>query len=206
MKILALDFEGSHKDPRRGWGVQIGVAVMDGPEVIAQDEWLIACPKHYRSGKPTRECDAWSLTISGLTLEKIEAEGLTAYDSCFRLEGFIQMNNAGNLPVVAFNFTYDAETYSQMLFDGGRFDRKIYEYVVYPEILGPRWICAYRMARRQLPNLVHHNLDAVAEHFGLSRETDSHEALADAILAGKVYHALTTAGKRGVAPDTDGGL
>lgn len=195
-KILALDYEGTSKEPRRGWGCQLGVAIMDGPEVLAQDEWLIKCPRHYKTGKPMRECDAFSLGISGLTLERIEAEGVTAYESCERLKAFVLDNDAKHLPVVAYNFTYDAEAYGQMLFDGGHYDFEERQYFGYPEILGPKWICAYRWARRALEGrLTEWKLDDVAAHFGLARETESHEACADAILAGKVFHALAEASK-----------
>lgn len=192
MRLLAMDFEATNKDPRRGCPCQLGIAVMDGETIIAQDEWLIKPPTHYKTGKPTKEVDAYALRVSGLSLETIEAEGLSSTASCDRLRKFVVGQQAESMPVLCYNFTFDAETYGQMLFDGGCYDRSIYEYMPYPEILSPRWICAYRLARKKLANdLIKFSLDDVADHLGLQRSGDTHSALEDAVLAAKVYHMLT---------------
>jgi DNA polymerase III epsilon subunit-like protein len=191
VKHLALDFEGSSKEPRRGCPVQLGIAVMEDGNVLDSDEWMIRPPLHYKTGKPTREVDAYSLRISGLSLERIEAEGLTSRESCARLHTFIKKNSAISLQTVAYNFTYDAECYGQMLYDGGEFDRSVYEYLAYPDALGPKWTCAYRMARLMLADhLLKFSLDDVAGYFNLARSGETHGALEDAILAGKVFHLL----------------
>ena len=193
MKYLAIDFEGSHKEPRRGCPVQLGVAVMADGEVLASAEWLIKPPRHYKSGKPTREVDAYALAVSGLTLEKIEAEGLDAYEVCCQLNKFVKENEAKSLPILAYSFTYDAECYENLLYEGGDYDFTIKEYVGLPPILGAKWICVRQTARLLLPGqLVHYSLDDVAGLLGFSRTTEAHGALEDAILAGKVYHALVS--------------
>lgn len=198
--ILALDFEGTNKDPRKGAPCQIGLAVMDGEGVIASDEWLIAPPRHYKTGKPTREVDAYALEVSGLTLADIES-GLTSYLSCARLASFVKDNNAGSLPVVAYNIGYDYECYGQMLYDGGHFDRDVYEYLPFGDVLGAKWICAFRMSRRLLSgDLIKFSLDDVAAYFGLSRVGGKHGALEDAILAGRIYaRLLARSAQRGAA-------
>lgn len=194
MKLLALDFEATNKDPRRGCPIQIGIAVVEGPDVLASAEWLIKPPVHYKTGKPTKEVDAYALRISGLSLEQIEADGCTSKESCVKLSEFVRENKAGSLPVLAYNFTYDAECYGQMLFDAGSYDFHTKEYLAFPDILGAKWICAYRTARLMLRDqLTKFTLDDVAAHFGLSRDTEVHSALPDAILAGRIYHELTKA-------------
>lgn len=194
MKLLALDFEGTHKNPRVGCPIQLGVAVVEDGNVLASAEWLIRPPTHYKSGKPTREVDAYALRVSGLTLEKVEEEGLCSVGACEALQTFVSENRATSLTVLAYNFTYDAECYGQMLYDGGAYDRYVGEYQAYPDILGAKWICAYRTAKLLLKNdLSRFSLDDVAGHFNLARAGDTHGALEDAILAARVYHNLTTA-------------
>lgn len=185
MKLLALDFEASNKDPRRGCPVQMGVAVMEGETVLASDEWLIRPPVHYKTGKPMKEVDAYALRISGLSLDTIESDGLTSFESCARLATFVKDNAAGSMTNLAYNFTFDAESYGQMLFDGGHYDYDLREYMPFPDILSPKWICAYRMTRRMLADsLIKFSLDDAAGFFGLARGGDAHGALEDAILAG----------------------
>lgn len=197
--FLAIDFEGSHRNPRQGFPVQIGVAVMDlGGNVVDSDEWLIKCPVHYATGKPMREADAFALAISGITLERLESEGLTSADSCHRLEEFATRNKASSMPNVAYNTSYDTECYRDMLFNGGYFDKSSYPgiYRVYPEILSATWICAMVAARRSLASVLDKfSLDDVADYFGLVRSTDKHGALEDAIIAGKVYAQLREVAK-----------
>ena len=191
MKVLALDFEGSHKNPRVGCPVQLGVAVMEGEQVMASAEWLIRPPLHWKTGKPTREVDAYALRISGLDLERIETEGLTSGEACRALQTWVSVEGAGSLPVLAFSMSYDIECYEQLLFDGGWFDFDLREYILYPAILGAKWICARQTARRMLPNMLRHSLDDVAAKFDLARISDTHGALEDAILAARCYHLLT---------------
>ena len=191
MRILALDFEGTHREPRRGCPIQLGVAVMEDNQVLASDEFLIAPPVHYKTGKPMKEVDAYSLKVSGLTLDQVEAEGLKAYVACCRLDAFCQFNSAHNLPVLAYSFTYDAECYGQLLYEGGRYDYDLQKRLAYREILSPTWIDMYRIARRKLEGVIYDfTLDFVAEHCGLARASEKHGALEDAILAGSIYFEL----------------
>jgi len=187
MRFLALDWEGSHKNPQLGCPVQCGIALMEDSEVIASDEWIIRQPVHYKTGKPTKEVDANALAISGITLEQMEREGLTPLESCNRLEKFVRQNEARSLRVLTFNASYDLATYRNHLFDGGGWhatERGVFS--PYPEILGATWTCIMATARH-LVNIPKYSLDSVAEHLGMSRETEIHGALEDAILAGRCY-------------------
>jgi DNA polymerase III epsilon subunit-like protein len=188
--FLAIDFEGTHREPRKGCPIQLGIALMtESGEVLDQDEWLIQPPLHYKTKRPTKEVDAYALRVSGLTLEQVE-QGLTARESCQRLKVFVTRNNVKDLQTVAYNFTYDAEMLGQMQFEAGHYDPHYREFRPHPDILGHQWVCAYRLAKRKLPNLPNHTLEEVAKYFGLQRTAQTHGALEDAILAGNIYARL----------------
>ena len=186
--FLALDFEGSHVDPQRGCPTQLGIALMDDEGTVHDsDEWLCAPPRHYKTNRVTREVDAYALQVAGLRIEDLDA-GLDPWQSCHRLSEFVAANRAGSLRVVCFNVAYDIAMYRNMLFfasDWHPTEKGVR--VAHPEILGPNWTCAYGMARAVVPFLESHKLDDVAAHFGLSRSGESHGALEDAILAGRVF-------------------
>jgi DNA polymerase III epsilon subunit-like protein len=196
MRFLSLDFEASHKNPRLGCPVQLGIALMDdGGNVFETDEFMIKPPRHYKTNKPTKEVDAYALAVSGLTLEQIENEGLSSSMACIRLQEFVTKTRSQSLPVLAYNFSFDNESYRSMLFDGGHFDRGSYTYKSFPEILSHKWLCAFSLAKSFIgERLESFTLDDVAGFFGLARETEEHQALADAILAGKVYSMMTGKG------------
>lgn len=191
---LAIDFEGSHKNPRVGCPIQIGIALMDGEQVLESWESLIQVPKHFRSGKPTREVDAYALKVSGLTLDDLE-NAPTCREVCAHLVSRIKAwqskhsFSVDDVPNVAFNIGYDFEAYCDLLFQGGEYDRQLAEYVGFRAILGHKWECAAQMARRKL-NLYSYSLDSVALFYGLERSSEHHGALEDAILAGRVHHRL----------------
>lgn len=190
-RFLSLDFEGTSKEPRQGYPAQCGVALFVDGKVVAEDEFLMRQPRHYKTGRPTRVVDANSLDVWGMTLERLEFEGMTAGEGCARLRKFVHDTSCRTAPVLAYNVSYDIECYGQMLFDGGCYDRFIAEYIPQDEILSHRWVDAFRLARATLAGkLIKFDLDSVAAYYGLSRATDKHGALEDAKLAGHVYLAL----------------
>jgi DNA polymerase III epsilon subunit-like protein len=188
-RFLALDFETSGTDPRRHAPVSLGVALMEGPEVLDSREWIIAPPKHYKTGRVEREYDVFALKVSGLTLAQIE-RGLTAIQVCGQLADWSRSNGSKDLAVVAFNASFDLSFYSDLLFLGGRYDTPSRAFKPFtPPLTGP-WQCA-RMIAQTSVDLPKYDLDTVANHFGFERSTDKHGALEDAILAGRVYAALS---------------
>lgn len=196
MRVLALDFEGTNKEPRRGAPIQLGLAIMDSGTVVAQAETLIRPPTHYKSGKPTKEVDAYSLRVSGLTLEKVESEGLGSTTACKWLQSFVKKHDAKEMPIVAYSMSYDIECYRQLLYDGGTYDWDLREYFGFPEIICGPWHCAFSMARMRLSGkLLNFSLDDVAGFFGLSREGEAHGAGEDCILAGQIFHRLSETAK-----------
>lgn len=192
--ILAIDFEGSHKNPRVGCPIQLGIALMSGCDVLEQWETLIQPPKHYKSGRPMREVDAYALQVSGITLEDLESAP-TPSQVCYSLSALVRAwahghrFNVEDVPNVAFNIGYDFEAYCDVLYNGGAYNYRTREYEGFSPILGHRWECASQLARRRL-SLCKYGLDDVLSHFELRRSTSAHGALEDAILAGKAYHRL----------------
>ena len=95
---------------------------------------------------------------------------------------------------MCFNVSYDLACYRNMLFFASDWHPYIKgQRVSWPEILSANWTCAMATARHLLPGLDDYKLDTVAAHFGLCRQTESHGALEDAILAGRVYAQMTQA-------------
>ncbi len=195
--IFAIDFEGSHKNPRVGCPIQIGLALMAGESVLESWESLIQPPRHYKTGRPTREADAYALQVSGLTLDELDSAPASR-QVCHLLSKVIEdwenkhRFEADDIPNVAFNIGYDFDSYCDLLFQGGEYDRHLAEYVGYKPILGSQWICASQMARRTIDaySIRSYSLDDVASYFGMERSTDKHGALEDAILAGQAYNRL----------------
>lgn len=190
MRFIALDFETSGLKPSEHAPVTLGVALMDGDAVVDSREWLFAPPM--RDGKITREYSVNALEISGVSWTKIKKEGQKHSDVCRELLAWVREHQAQELTVVAFNAPFDLAWYSDLLFLGGSWNQaeRVFQTFL-PPLVGP-WQCARLMAcadpRIQIPR---YDLDGVAAHFGLSRDTSKHGALEDAILAGKIYARLT---------------
>jgi len=194
MRFVALDFETSGLKPGEHAPVTLGVALMDGETVIDSREWLFAPPQ--KSGKITRAYDVVALEISGTSWTKIKREGLQHDAVCRQFLEFTREHDAVFLPVVAFNAPFDFSWYSELLFLGGSWNQHERRFETFlPPLAGP-WQCARLQAVHALPGLGSYTLDAVCAELGLSRSGDTHGALEDAILAGKVLSAL---GRKAVA-------
>jgi DNA polymerase III epsilon subunit-like protein len=187
--ILSLDFETSGTDHNRNAPVSLGVALMEDGEVLESKEWVIAPPRHYKTGKITREYNIVALQVSRYTWPQI-IKGTEIRQVCIELLEWSRAHEATMLPVVAFKADFDMGWYSELLFLGGsmNFNTKQYELFT-PPFVGP-WQCANLLARRCL-ELDNYQLDTVAKHFGFPGQGEKHNALDDAILAGRIYHELT---------------
>lgn len=191
MKILALDYETSGLDPQTHAPVTLGVAVMEGDEILAQAEWLFAPPTD-KNGKINRAYDVTALEINGVSWTRIKRDGLPISAVMAALGKFAIEHKATSLPVVAFNAPFDFAWYSTCLFLGGSWNqhRRCFE-TFKPPLIGP-WQCARLMACDSL-RLDGYSLDAVCAHFELARTGETHGALEDAVLAGRVFHRLSEA-------------
>lgn len=189
MKILALDFETSGTDPSRHAPVQLGLAVMDGNDVLASAEWIIGPTLHWKTGKIEREYSVTALEVSGLSWKAIKTAPLPAA-IVSEARRFVAENSAEHLPVWAYNASFDHGFMSTLMFLASDWHPTVRGVKVRPKpfLLGG-WHCAMEFAMNSL-DLEDYKLDTVAAHFGLSRSTDKHGALEDSILAGRVYHAL----------------
>lgn len=186
MRILALDTETGGLTPGRHAAIQIGLAIMEGDNIIASHQQMIGPRYHWKTKKEEREYNVPALAISGLTWKAI----LAAPKPDAALEHIAEFlrDNGGSpsdLPIVSHNAHFDQGFWNDTVFLAGHYDRKIYKFIPFPEILRGPWYCTRRMAGAL--DLADGKLDTVAEHYGLSREGDKHSALDDAILAGKCF-------------------
>lgn len=196
MRILALDFETGGVVPERHAPVSLGIAVMEGPQVLASSEWVFG-----ESDK--REYDVRALRVSGTTWSQIQAAP-PVRDVMNSVQEWLRANadvpSPFGWPIVSHRASFDQAFWSDCLFLAGewRYDRaqKKRRYFPFHELLCGPWVCTMRMMQGwdALPD---YKLDTVAAHFGLSRSSEKHGALEDAILAGQVFHRLT-----GVSPQT----
>lgn len=190
MRVLACDFETSGTDPNRHAPVSVGYAVMEGQVEIASGEWTIGPTHHWKTGQIEREYDVRALEVSGASWPKIKASPQPKVVVAHMAE-FAKKHGCADLPVVAFNAPFDLAFYSTLLWlasDWHPTDRGV-KVQPAPPFYGP-WFCALMLARREL-SLAKYDLDTVAAHFGLSRSSDRHSALEDAILAGRAFDRLT---------------
>lgn len=91
------------------------------------------------------------------------------------------LEDARDLPVVAFNASFDYGFYREMF---GAFTT-----IAHGSILSPTWICAMEVFKRAFPDAKKANLNAacIALRIAAREEEQGHSALQDAILAGRVY-------------------
>lgn len=190
MTVLALDFETGGLDPQRHGPVQLGVAIMDGHDILHERQWIIA-PKLNKKGKPALEYDITALSISGLTWKQIVG-GEQEPDVLAQFAGMVDGYGVQDATIVSHNAVFDAAFLSQMVFRCGTWD--FGKFKSYPEPLRGPWACTRRMSW-QIDGLPDRTLDTVAAHFGLRRNGENHDALEDAILAARIYAAMQPANK-----------
>lgn len=186
---LALDFETSGLSPQYDHVMQIGAAV-------------------FNDGEPTGEtfCERISLagTKAKLALEAIEVQtgldlttpegaqavmaelnrmmtGKTRNQVMQEFAEWGKSVGAEKYPVVAWNAPFDHSFYAQMVFHSKK--------VVPKPILSPMWICAMELAKHT-GRFKSHKLADVVRQLELGEQDKAHDALQDAVLAGKVYAKL----------------
>ncbi len=189
MRILALDFETSGLTPGVHAPVSLGVAVMEDEQVIDGREWLFAPPTN-RKGRISREYSVAALEVSATTWPRIKREGLPAKTIARELRAFAEDYSVTEAAVVSFNAAFDLAWYADVLFLAGGWRNGKYQ-PARPPLIGA-WHCAYMRARAQL-ELDGYTLDHVATHLGMARAGSAHGAREDAILAGRVWTALSGA-------------
>lgn len=192
--FIALDFEGSGKDPRRHAPTQIGLALFEEDTVVATLETLIGPPRHYKTKAITREYDVVALELTGFTMKQL-LEAPEPAEVCGMVRAWVREHAIGSLPLVAFNAGgYDWPMMRELSFLGGGYDRHACRFLPSPLGLSHRWVCAMELAMAKIDpaEIEGYRLDNVVAYLGIEgRETEHHGALEDAILAGRVLRALS---------------
>jgi|GEM_PF-4568453 len=161
---------------------------MEDGEPLETLHWIFAPARDHRN-RYRRTYEIPSLEVSGITWKQIQA-GTPLQTSLNELNAFAERHRAEQLPVVAYNAPFDLAMYSDYLFLCGSYDPVAKRFnPVKPPLSGP-WTCARLLAQQKL-TLPDYKLDTVAAHFGESRSTKTHDALADAILAGRIFNLLS---------------
>lgn len=190
-RIVALDFETGGVTPGESAHVSLGVALMEGPEVLDSREWIFAPAKDWK-GNDRRKYElramevngiAWRQILAGTPLEQVHAE----------LSTWVKAEDLARLPVIAYNASFDLAMYSDMLFLASSYNRQTQTLDrVKPPLVGP-WHCSMMLAQHHF-RCPDYKLDTVAAKLGLARTGAKHGALEDAILAGKIFAEILGAG------------
>lgn len=186
-RYLGLDFETSGLDSKRHAPVSLGLAVFESGEVIDRSEWLIGPPTD-KKGSISREYDVAALQMSRYTWPRIQ-KAPTPAQICSELAAFVKAHDGTYLPVVAFNAPFDLGFYSELLYLSGGWNQIERRFEGFPPPLVGGWYCARLLASRTI-SCERFNLDTVAAHFGLSRTSETHGAVEDAVLAGQIWWRL----------------
>jgi len=190
--ILALDFETSGLDPQRNAPISLGIAVMDGSEIVDRQEWIIGPTHHWKTGKVERSYEIAALEVSGITWCRIK-KAPHPKTVLREVADFISKNDARRLPIVAFNAAFDHSFWSTLLNLGGDWHpskKGVWQQPKSPLLGG--WVCARELAKEYL-TLDNYSLNDVAGAMQMARSSDLHGALEDAILAGQIYHQFERA-------------
>jgi DNA polymerase III subunit epsilon len=197
MKSLNVDFETGGLSPMLNAPVSLGIALMDGLDVLDSREWLIRPPRD-KNGRLTKVYD-----MGAMEIHKISWKGLAAAPTAAQVVAEVRKQvmewDAYEMPRKAFNASFDYGFWQTLIYMAGEFDRGSYQFVQPAPMAIGTWQCVMERARYLLPGLVNHKLDTVAAHFGLKRSGEAHGALEDAILCGRVDEYLSQIGKEAQA-------
>lgn len=188
MKSLYVDFETGGLCAKLNAPVSLGIALMEGAEVLESREWLVRPPRD-KNGKLTRVYDMGAMEIHRISWKEL-ANAPTAADVVADVRKQVLLWDAFEMPRKAFNASFDYGFWESLIFMAGSFNKGTYTFdLPSPMAIGP-WSCVRDRARHLLPFLPNHKLDTVAAHFGLSRLGEAHGALEDAVLCGRVDDRL----------------
>lgn len=187
MRFVAYDTETGGLDPRQHAIVTIGVALMDGVEVVDSREWLAADQSVAPKAFLRRDYCVGSLAISGVSHERIVNEGVSLWAIMRDLHKWARGHEVGvDTPIVSHNAPFDSAFLSDALFRLGEYDRDHGKVIGYPCPLPGPWVCTQRMFSNLYP-CEPYSLDNCLARFDLRRDGELHGALEDAVLCGKLY-------------------
>ena len=186
MRYLALDFETGGLDYDKSAPVSIGIALMENGEVIDSYECVFA-------EFEKRDYTIKAMSINGIKWRDIQC-GKPLAEAFKEIAAFVIENDATELPIVSHNAKFDQQFWDVLALTlgswQGQYPNK--KFVKEIELLRGPWYCTARMADplRQDGKIPDCKLDSVCAYFGLSRSGETHGALEDAVLAGKVFDRL----------------
>jgi DNA polymerase-3 subunit epsilon len=156
MRFVAIDFETASGSQVSA--CSLGIAVVEGGEIVARREWLIRPPSLYFS--------PYNIEVHGITPEMV-VDALQ-FDALWP-----EMERAlGGRILVAHNAPFDM----------GLLRATLLHYDVWCQKM--QFVCSVALARKCWPELPRHSLDALAREFGI--EFRHHNAEEDAVAAAKV--------------------
>lgn len=188
-RIVALDLETTGKVALYDYVVQIAAAIMEDGKVIGEPFYSRMRPD---MEKMKVSFGALSAHCGDLTKEEgqdkakvwfkeqIDAPGGLEVATSFAV--WCRENQAIAYPVVAHNAS----------FDHGFMREKIlcFKSQFKTPPLSPMWIDTLEMAKQAWPTARVYGLDACLISADLPRRPDHHDALMDALLAGRLYHHM----------------
>ena len=188
---IALDFETGGTNPSVHAPVSLGLALMEGEEVFAQEEFIFArMDGDDRKANQRRGYELRAMEVTGLRVSQF-AKGEDPERVVELVREWTRKHDAADLPVVSYNASFDQSFWSELLFLTGKWDRTLNAYAVCPEVFGGPWWCVRRLFRVRFPERVTSKLDDALAVVGLSREGELHGALEDAVLCGRLLSRLT---------------
>jgi DNA polymerase-3 subunit epsilon len=156
MRFAAIDFETA--SGAKASACSLGIAVVEGGEIVSHREWLIRPPSMYFS--------PGNIEVHGITPEMVA--DAPEFDRLWP-----EMERAiGGRTLVAHNAAFDM----------GVLQATLTHYDVWSEKM--QFVCSVALARKCWPELRRHSLDALAREFGI--EFRHHNAEEDAVVAAKV--------------------
>lgn len=190
-RIVALDTETTGLSSMYDKLRQIAAVVMEDGQAVSEPFYsYVGCDPR----KMSLRLEALQVTCGDVSTEdgakNLQAwilQGLNAPEPPVVAREFAawsELVGAKDYPVVAHNAHFDHAFVEQWRFNNWRV------FAVPP--LSPVWICTLTLSQALHPDEKKHGLDEVCKRFGLAERPGAHDALTDALLAGAVYHRLTT--------------
>lgn len=186
--ILALDFETGGLDARVHAPITLGVAMMEGDEVLFQKEWIFA-RMDGDDRKHKRGYELRAMEINGIRLSDLKA-GQEESRVLLELDTELSCRRANPSAIVSHNAVFDQQFYEEIVYRCGAWSNAERRFVQHRHILPWPWVCTKRIASYYL-ELPDYKLDTCIKRFELARSGETHGALEDAILCGKLYNRLT---------------
>lgn len=147
---VAIDFETATREPTSACA--LGIAVVEGVRVVETASWLIR--------PPFNEYEFWNTNVHGISAE--DTEFAPEFDEVWPEVAAM----LGDARLLAHNASFDVRVLRALIGSRG-LSAHAHQYA-----------CTVTMARRALPNLPRHTLDAVCDHCGIGLV--HHDAASDA--------------------------